>query len=46
MAIFFPPKKPKKLINILRKKLNQRSADQGFTSLVKEKYYVGNITLL
>lgn len=46
MALFSPPKKPKKLINVLRKKLNQRSADQGFTSLVEEKYYVGNVTLL
>lgn len=45
MAFFFP-KKPKKLINVLRKKLNQRSVDQGFTSLVKEKYYVGKVALL
>lgn len=34
------------LVNVLRKKLNQGSTDQGLTSLVKEKYYIGNITLL
>lgn len=45
LVIFFSPKTTT-LINVLKKNLNQRSIDQRFTSLVKEKYYIGNIMLL
>lgn len=33
-------------INVLNKNLNQRSIEQRFTSLVEEKYYIGNTMLL